>query len=541
MEKIVAVTLFTLRFSIADNVIRNVLSPLEQCRLVLHIPVDLWSQSLNSFYQEYLSQKLGGATLVTEADQWSYTMIEKFWDPKSRCVVHLSLHRIMKTIQMVDMFFKFQRKAMAEYEYFVIQVTPMAWLQLTAFGDELLRRLLAFNQNMILLKLGPQPTTFSDEIELPQILHAARAELHCDSNVQACTVPIVSPKSRKSFVDRISRDERRVDFNGWPLHVFWPNPDYPLAPSLQRVDKLPFWYIMRYSSYSEFYLGIAQICSHVGKHLNATLATTNFKEYLPTSFLAPALVLTHFDGILRPLVHSVEYVYFIHCNGPDPPSFQGFIQAYFAPFDTQTWLFLAITVVLLCVLLKCTEGSYYILECYGAVVGEVGRVPGNSRWIFCIWLFGAFLLGSLYTNFIESLVIVPHRAAWLEDFEQLYTAGYTIVLPDSPLEDLDDIFRNSSSKFDGSPYYYQALRQNAEYIPAPNGMDSSEFLDSAFLQPKKAIVVRSNDRGIMLEILKIKFPQRPCGAGKRPWMFDMNIWSGGLARGAVIRGILHQL
>ena len=109
---------------------------------------------------------------------------------------------------------------------------------------------------------------------------------------------------------------------------------------------------------------------------------------------------------------------------------------------------------------------------------------------------------------------MPRRAAWFEEFEQLYKTGYTIVLADSRLNVLDALFKNGSPKFDGSPSYFQALRDNAEFIHTPDGKESSDFLDYAVLQPKKAIIVGGDERLMMLEILKIKFPTRSCGSAK---------------------------
>ena len=542
MGKLAFIIAFVFSLSGALNMIRNVLDPLKSCRLVLHAPLRHWSDSFTSFYLTDLAAVHGGATLVTAAEQWrTSTMIGSLWDSKSHCVVHLSLQGLSLNQIIGDLLIKFQRESMAEHEYFITGLGDFALYQLKS-DSQLLTTLRTFIQNIILLELSHESVT-SQEEEHSEIRRALQAQLYCSSNSLACLVP-VDTEVGNSFKMTVSGkiEMRRVNYNGWPLHILFTGQTGTLTTNIKRVTGLPLWYIIRPPFEFLAYLGTAKICSHIGLHLNATLVPMrDFKGHQPTSVVTPSITLANLHTVHRSLVHSMEHLNFVYCHNPELPSFLGYAGVYFAPFDVPIWLLILISATTMCIILKAKLGSTFLLETFGAVLGQVHRIPHAFRWTFSIWVASGFLLGTMYTNFIESLLVVPTQIVWLADFEQLHKAGYTVVLADSPGEVLGDIFRDIASKLEGNSSYLKELAQSAEYIQAPYGPESAEYLDYAVLERRKAIVVGSQFAGMVLEMLKIKFPQKSCRAGNKPVMFDINVWAGSFANGAIIRRILHEL
>ena len=368
---------------------------------------------------------------------------------------------------------------------------------------------------------------FDVDIETFEVIEATALCLYCKPDVVACTCPTSALLDSST----VPPSTRRTDFKGWPL-FFLATAEFPAINVWSSLRRQPMRTFL--SGTYGYTVPIYKICADIGDHLNATMRSLRAEEELKAlgTMILFGGWFTYFP-LARQLTVRVEGVRFVYCTNRTE-AFVGDTRGLFAPFDSGTWACVLTALGGMSAIFRFTHGRTHIFHLLACLVSQARVFLGKLALLWVLWAAGSGALQNLYTSFIESVLVVPPAASKLDNFEQLYTAGYHIVIGEG-----EQVVIEVKRGLFGGTSYLDALRDTVEY----HGKDNfdSKFLLCALNKEKKAFLIAGLQTPAVKKALTLAIPWKDCHVSKTELPLRFQGWSAIQFTAPLIHALFHRL
>ena len=482
----------------------------ERCVKIIHYP-DEYSTEMFYSYKSILV-KISEPVVINREQRFASWTAADTWPPRAPCQIRLVLSDIdFALLAGVEILRAMQAdyKAPLEYVLVVARLTKVHLLdkQIDALMQDRFKMTeLVFIQ---VLKMIHNWAIFitkeqGEKTEIT-ISHLYTVTLYCSSSKMGCLRRLQLDTKTSDLWNmlfpRSVRAGSRQNYQLWPLLIF------PIPPMKAVIPEKDYKFPKVFSSRLLYgappaasgYV-ILHACVEIARMINATVEPyRSQRNSLPLSGLAPHQTLGGTTKLFDPLVTGMLFLDFMHCKN-ETWRFDGNALTAFYPFEPVVWICMVVAIVLLSAFFAFSSDGKNIslLAVASGLVGQNILTPNKFAYVLSLWLLVCFLLQSYYSCNIESILVAPKKKEGVQDFHDLKSKGFHILMPDSTRNGMTVmICQGNQSRFGGNSYM-NALRESTIFVKGAQEIVSKEYLAHLFQDEKGALV------GIFRDVTAIK-------------------------------------
>ena len=530
-----------------------------RCVKVIHYPGEYSTETFNS-YKSALVRRSEPVVVNREVDYLTILKREDTWPARAPCQIRLVLSPFdfaLPAAVGIHTAMQADYKAPLEYVLVVARLTKFHVLdiQIDALMQDRFKMTepvfiqvlkMIHNWAIFITKEQGEKTGITMSHLYTVTLYCSSSEMGCLKSLKLDTEPL---NLWNILFPRAVSAGSCLNYQLWPLLIF------PI-PAMKAVIPLKDYEFPKVFSSRLLYgvrpaasgYVILHACVEIARKINATLEPFSIQRAsLSLSGIFPHLNLGGTTKWFDPLITGMLFLDFMHCKN-DTRRFDGNALAAFYPFELVVWICMLVAVALLFAFFTFSSDGkgISVLAIASGLVGQAILTPKRFGCILILWLLVCFMLQSHYSCYIESLLVAPKPTERVQDFEDLHSKGFHILMPDSTSNGMTVMIRRGSeSKFGGNSYV-NALRESTIFVKGAQETLSAEYLRHLYQDEKGALVGRFKDVTAIKKAVNEWFVEvgggTSCQQGlKQPsFALFMKTWTVMHPNGNVLKRLIHQ-